>query len=118
MTREEIKNKMESYIHEKKGVTFIELERIMTDAGFNWEGQMGFGVLEKNLIYWQGWNQDAIDLFNELTQEKAVETDTTAPLTYMIDGRVLTIPQATRYQKYKKPHWVPIILNPKKGGKK
>jgi len=109
---------MESYIHEKKGVTFIELERIMTDAGFNWKGELEFGALDNNMVYWKGWSQDAIDLFNELTQEKAVETDVTAPLTYMIDGRVLNYPEATRVQNYKKPHWVPIILNPKRGGKK
>jgi hypothetical protein len=36
----------------------------------------------------------------------------TSRLTYIIDGKFLSLPIAKNERHYKKPHWLPVVLNP------
>lgn len=102
------------YIQEKKGVSFVELERLFDEHGFKWEGSCEIVNDAYNFVYWSGWNMEAIDIYFGLIEDGLIEKEHCHPLIYMVDGKTLTYPLVKQARAYKKPHWCPIVLNPLK----
>jgi hypothetical protein len=65
-----------------------------------------------NVILWMGVSEDLADLILELVNEGVLFLWPAHPVTYLIDGKGLTLPIAQRPPKegYKKPRWLPTCL--------
>ena len=104
----QIKQQIVEYVERMGGgVSFVELERNV--EGFS--GEYEFGILEKNLVFWQGVSNEAVDALNALMESGEVELVPTSPLTYHVDGAVPSLPVAKQARAYKEPRWVPIAIN-------
>ena len=111
MTREEIKGRVIEFIHENGYVTYVELQELFYALGYNYHGDLRM-VHPKydHVLFWRGWNQDAIDVMNELLKEHKVYKKPTQYLTYWLDGKVLHLPIVTECKDYKKDHWLPVVF--------
>ncbi len=95
-------------IQKRPGTSFAELFGIEGFAGemnMFWEPQNA-----SNIIIWSGVSQEAADAFNDLIGSKAIEMRPTQFLTYLVDGRTLTLPLAKQLRHYKSPHWLPVAF--------
>ena len=62
-----VQEKILDYIRAKESATFGELETVMTEAGFEWRGELFLCSHNyPNIIYWKYWNEQAVSLFTEL----------------------------------------------------
>lgn len=62
-----VQEKILDYIRAKESATFGELETVMTEAGFEWRGELFLcSHYYPNVIYWKYWNEQAVSLFTEL----------------------------------------------------
>lgn len=89
----------------KDHVTFAELSRI---EGFNGDFQIRFP--EHNELLWSGISEEAIDILTRMREADEFHFVPTPFMTYLIDGAALTCPVATKAQRYKKTHWLPVVL--------
>ena len=91
------------------GVSFVELERNI--GGFG-GGTYEIGLLEKNLVCWRGLTRKGFEAVALLQRLNLIHLLPTNLLIYLCDGKLLRLPVAERPVPYKKPHWVPCVLNP------
>jgi len=109
---EQIKNEIVSYVKMNPGTSYIEIENIFTKFGFAWKGDYDIcGGVDGNVVYWSGWNPEAIGVVADLKSNGFIRPFTTPPLVYLIDGGGLTLPLATFGKEYKKPHWLPTAFD-------
>ena len=91
---------------EADSISFAELCRI---DGFT--GDMELLNADKNIVIWPGLSTEAAEILNRLNAEGVFHYSPTVPLVYIIDGKIPTYPIARQSRRYKKPHWLPLILN-------
>lgn len=109
---EQIKNAILDYIKTHEGTSYVEIENLFNKLGFKWEGDYCLcSEKNKNVIYWSGWNEEAVQILNELQEEGFIEKVPTEPLLYIIDGKSLNFPIVKSFRQYKDPHWLPIVFN-------
>ena len=104
---------MAQIIHEKakeRGVSFVELQQAVGpesegDMMWEWKG---------NLIVWAGMSAQ----FIEALKKADISVRPTTAFVYLADGQTLQLPLAKRFQAYKTPHWLPMVINPRTEGKK
>ena len=102
---------IEDFVGRSSNVTFVEIQ--------NWLGPHFRGDCsvtdprDSNLIYWRGVTQSVIDALNLLVRDNRIEFRTSSPLVYLFDGGALRLPIAKRPPRagYRKPHWLPVVLN-------
>lgn len=88
-------------------VSFAELATI---DGFH--GDFMIGNEQYNVWWWFCVSAAAIDAISALAIEGKIKLKPCDPMVYLIDGRVPTYPVAKRVQRYKSPHWLPVVVNP------
>lgn len=111
MTRADIKKRIIEYIYENNHVTYVELQRIFDEIGYNYHGNLCIiSPMCDHVLFWDGWNQDAIDLMNEVQDEGPVHKEPTQFLTYLIDGAGLDLPVVKSRVSYKRDHWLPVVF--------
>ena len=89
-----------------EGISFAEFGGI---DGFT--GDYCWGHAEYNVRYWCGLSREAADAFAELLSEGLIELRPTSVLVYAIDGQILNMPIAKGMKRYKKPRWLPLVMN-------
>jgi len=94
-----------AFIERRQHVTFVELHRYFT--GF--EGELCYGDLLNNILYWSGMSEEVCDILDELVSKGKIYAKPTVFLTYLADGGGLDAPLAKRQNfHYKKPRWLPV----------
>ena len=105
-----MKQEILEYIQQYRGVTFVELEKLLGDA------VKGEGLLVMtdypNIVLWDCVNEEFIATIRELLTEKKIVAKPTVLLTYLIDGKMLRLPIAKKCYPYKTLRWLPIVFNP------
>ena len=126
-----VQEKILDYIRAKESATFGELETVMTEAGFEWRGELFLCSHNyPNVIYWKYWSEQAVSLFTELINAgkiRLVPIDFGKPtyskeinfvseinndsLFYLASGNtVVNMPVTTSKSDYKTPHWLPCFI--------
>jgi hypothetical protein len=86
-------------------VTFAELSRL---EGFSGDREV---EMRPNCLLWTGVSEEAAQALLGLIKEQRVHFHPTTSLTYLIDGTMLRLPLARSVREYKKPHWLPVVIN-------
>ena len=81
-----IDDRIVDYIRSHNETTYVEIEKIFTNAGFFWQGDMEICDKDKNHVYWSGWNEDAIAIVDGLCDKGFAKRCPTEALIYVIDG--------------------------------
>lgn len=100
------------YIRRHRGVTFVEIKRILSEH-IRIDGDLSY-ELSPNVILWAGMSEDFCQIMENLRLGKKIEIRPTHFLTYIADGEGIKLPVALRPSKkgYKKPHWLPVCFYP------
>ena len=107
----DIKAEVYRYIRENEGTSYVELENLFTRLGFNWQGNLEIcSDVNENVIFWAGWNKEALEVINSLQREGLIYKVPGEPFIYYIDGKALTLPIVRRNIQYKTPHWLPVLF--------
>ncbi len=110
-----VKNEVYSYIKQNEGTSYAELENLFTELGFSWEGNLEiYSDINPNVIFWTGWNKEAIELLNDLQREELIEKIPGQLVMYLIDGKALNLPIVRTDRDYKTPHWLPVLFTAKR----
>lgn len=110
--KQEVKKAVLEYIKKRSGVTYVEIEKVFDRMGFDWRGNgttnlTGF----YNIIIWDGWNEEAFEIINDLLVEEEVTRVSTSIIVYLADSKALPYPIANKALQYKEPHWLPVVFN-------
>jgi hypothetical protein len=107
MTTREMADKIVSLVRERgSGVSFVEITKSLGDAA---EGDMEYGMIDRNIIWWSGVNEQFVDAMNLAMSD--IEPYPCSVLVYLIDGRMLKMPLVKSNRSYKKSHWLPITFS-------
>jgi len=107
----DIKAEVYRFIKNNEGTSYVELENLFTSLGFDWEGDLEiYSDVCSNVIFWTGWNKDAIEVINSLQREGLIYKVPGEPFIYYIDGKALTLPIVRKNIQYKTPHWLPVLF--------
>lgn len=110
--KQEVKQAVLEYIKKRSGVTYVEIEKVFDRMGFDWRGDTGMVCHHgKNILFWDGWTQEAFDILNELEKEKKIFKQSTLNIVYLADGKAFNLPIATDIKRYKELHWLPVVFN-------
>ena len=104
--------RIETFVKQRDFVTFAELVHHL-GVEYPLEGELSLVTAgDRNLILWAGMSRLFYEAVVELLHGGQVVPQPTSILTYLIDGRSLTLRLAQRPPKsgYKKPHWLPVCL--------
>jgi hypothetical protein len=113
MTHDEIKQTVLTYISKNDCVSYAELERIFEKIGFDYSGNLEIcSNVNDMVVFWGGWNEEAIALINELKRDNLVHQDVAQPLVYLIDGKGMSYPLVKSNRPYKTPRWLPLVFRP------
>lgn len=106
-----VKAEVLKYIKNNEGTSYAELEHLFNKLGFNWQGDLEiYSDKCDNVIFWTGWNLEAIEVINSLKSDGLIAQVPAQPFIYLIDGKALTLPIVKTYRQYKTPHWLPLIF--------
>ena len=103
-----------AYIRANDYVTYAEMPRVLSSF-MPVKGDLSAEVGHvPNLVLWVGMSQEWIQTLNELFTAGLIWRQPCPVLSYMVDGKVLTLPVAKRLPKggYKTPHWGPTCYRP------
>ena len=70
------------------------------------------GATFSNIVLWSGLSDEGIAVLQDVL-EMGCEYAPTPPLVYLVDGSMLNLPLAKSARKYKKPHWLPVLIKRK-----
>ena len=104
--------KVRTYRH----VSMVELTRVFDEicgeGTSEGDQQITLAPPHENLVLWACVSVEFCDAFDEIRPFATL--DPAHWLVYLHDGAALRLPLAKRPPKagYKKPHWVPVVLNP------
>jgi hypothetical protein len=109
-----MREKILTYVRERRYVSFVELERFL---GGEMSGD--FNLFKgDNVVLWSGVSERFAEAFASLVETGQVRLVPTSPLVYLIDGKALRLPLVKGRYRYKKPHWLPVVLDiPARNGK-
>lgn len=106
-----MKSKIYEYICKNGGVSYVEIERLFEKYGYNFFGTVeACSRLNKNCVFWYGWNEQAFQILSELIHEKKIERTPSEYFVYLVDGKALDMPIA-KSVNLKTPHWLPCVFN-------
>lgn len=116
MKNRHLKNLIADYIKNNEGTSFVELESIFEEQGYDYKGYIAFANAEHpNILYWSGWNQEAMDIIIDLINEELIDIEQCLEKVYLIDGKCLKYPQPKEKISKEKEYWIPIVFNGVKG---
>lgn len=110
-----MRNTILNFVKGKKYITFVDLEHLFKEHGIDYKGDYGLcsSPEYEHILYWTGWNKEAIDLISSLGKEGLIYYSLGDNLSYLIDGGVLNLPIAKKIYHYKTDHWLPVFINGK-----
>lgn len=109
---ENIKRKILEYIKSNGSVSYAELEYLFEKIGYNYQGSLlTCSDMDRNVIFWGGWNENAIALIGEMISENSIKRQPCDFIIYLIDGKTMNFPLVKKYKKYKSMHWLPCVFN-------
>lgn len=93
-------------------MTFSELEVLMEEEIFDYRGDLEItDPHNSNIVLWNGWNEDAVDVFNSLVARGAEVLDAELEDYRRLYRRVPDLPLAVdRRCAYTSPHWAPSLI--------
>ena len=109
MNLDKIKLDLVKLIKRKKNVTLVDIENYFNEVGFNYNGDIAMCRGNENIVFWNGWNEQAFNLIHELLASKVITLQPTDVLIYYIDGKVLTLPVYKSKRSY--AQWLPVEFN-------
>ena len=103
---EKIKAAVLDYIRKNDCVTHPEIERIFEQCGFDYKGElMDCSSHCDNVIFWEGWNQAAYDIMQELLLDNLVYRDVASPLVVLTMGKTLGLPLVKKNMTESVTYW-------------
>ena len=103
-----MKNLILEKISEYGDVSFADIQRIDKSQG---DMTLFYGPAEDNCVLWSNLSETVCTAIKDLQKEGLIEYKRLPSiLIYVIDGTLLELPIAKRIKKYKKLHWLPVIL--------
>lgn len=103
-----------AHVNDYHTVSMVELEEFLSSFIEVKGNQLLHVHNHKNLVIWDEVSEQFCEIVQQaLATGKLVPTPSDM-LVYMFDGRVPALPVAQRFMDYKEPHWIPIVLNPKR----
>lgn len=106
----EMATRILAVVEERDWVTFAELSELV--PGFCGDQYMALPE-HPNTIVWIGISKDATEAIDQLLAKDLIVGISGSPLSYYVDGKVLTLPLAKSTKRdYKKPRWLPITFRP------
>lgn len=106
-----VKAEVLKYIKNNEGTSYAELEYLFDRLGFNWKGDLEIcSDVNDNVVFWAGWNKEAIELINDLQREGLIEKVPGHYVMYILDGKTMNLPLVRGYKEYKTPHWLPVLF--------
>lgn len=104
-----MKQRILDLVRERRHVSFAELERHL---GADMAGD-GCATLGGNdsVVLWSGVNDAFAGAVSDLLQSGAVRLVPTSWLTYAADGALHDLPLVKGRYCYKRPHWLPAVLD-------
>ncbi|MDD3305566.1 MAG: hypothetical protein PHO29_00505 [Acetobacterium sp.] len=110
--REIAKQAVLEYIKKYRGVTYVDIEKIFDRMGFDWQGNATTNLTGfYNIIIWDGWNEEAFAIINDLLIAGKITRVSTSIIVYLADGKALSYPIANKALQYKEAHWLPVVFN-------
>jgi hypothetical protein len=109
-----LKEEVCQYVEEHRGVTFVELERLLSEK-IEIEGDYEIASsVDPNIIFWVNVSERFADIMNELIASGRVEISPAQPFVYAVDGKQVAMDVAKRppEEGYQEPHWLPLQFNP------
>ena len=99
-------------LEEKGDLFFTEVEEVFEKENFDYKGEKSLTFNHnKNLIVWTGWNQEAIEIIEEILKEDCVDAYSCNPIEVVLHSNWLNFPVAKGINyKYVKPHWLPAKI--------
>ena len=103
------------YIKIHDWVTMVEIQNFLKYHGVETEGDYWWGMEDMNLYFWVQMSGEFCDLMEAIRESQEIQIEAASPLTYLIDGGMLTLPLAKRPPKngYKEEHWAPVCFRHK-----
>ena len=109
MNIEKVKRNLIKMVKHDKNITFIEIERYFDYIGYYYQGNIELrSGTDKNTIFWSGWNEQAIQLLQELVEENLINMQYTQFLNYFLNGVIIEYPLYQGKKPYKQ--WLPVIF--------
>ncbi|HOR00069.1 MAG TPA: hypothetical protein PLJ35_14740 [Anaerolineae bacterium] len=109
-----MKQRILDLVRERRYVSFVELERLLGE-GMAGDGCATLGDNE-NVVLWSGVNDAFAGAVSDLLQSGAVKLVPTSWMTYAADGAMLSLPLVKGRYRYRRPHWLPAVLDVGAGG--
>ena len=109
--KNKVKKIILDYITEKNDVSHAELEWLFQQNKIPFRGH--FDILSNkcdHVVFWSGWSEDIIKVFNELITEGKIHREPTHILTYIVDGVTLPLPLVKKFYPYKTDNWLPTVF--------
>jgi hypothetical protein len=101
-----LKEEIYELVKTRNHVSFAEIKREVPGA----EGDFSQGFADYNVYYAFGFSEECLRSVEQLIEEKLVKLSICSPMIYHIDGIVPNYPVAKTHRKYKKEHWLPVVL--------
>lgn len=100
-------------VNERDHVTFSELvhkwrEHFDAPSG---EESYDLYVPDYNCVYWSNVSRLGAEALS-LGRDKQFLYEPCTLMPYVVDGTMLTLPVVKRARRYKKLHWLPVVLRP------
>jgi hypothetical protein len=105
------------YVRRTDHVSFVQIRRVLEQAGIPTKGSQALSLGDPNLILWAGVSDEFAAVVTELHAAKAIHPVSTSVLTYLAEGCMLSFPLAKRPPKggYREEHWAPVLFRPGRG---
>lgn len=110
MNKNRLKNKILEYIKTHEETSFVEIENIFEENGFDYEGEGAYtSGNHENVVFWLGWNEEAFNIVADLKRDGLIEMNICPPLYYLIDGKGLSLP-IVKSKNINTDHWLPVAF--------
>ena len=111
MTSDEMSIIIFEFVKNRRGsVSFAEIDYLFETYGFDYKGDFLNGTNTDNVFVWGGWNEDACNAWKK-AYKMGLHLDPCSELVYFFDGKSLNLPIVRKVTNYKKPHWLPCVIN-------
>lgn len=91
--------------------SFSEIEALFERAGYDYKGEDAIVDPNFNILFWTGWNSEAINLMRGLMKTGRIVFLPASWVERMCFGVGLDLPIAKRpNHRYKKLHWLPVVV--------
>lgn len=116
MNKQELSSAILNYIDVNKEMSYAELELLFDKTGFDYRGDIEmYSATNENVIFWTGWNDEAVSLIGDLIREGKIKRIPVArslyPIVRLMDGKALSYPLLRgNPESIKHPHWLPCVF--------